>query len=123
MAESPDRHVAPATRRRGRPKSTSTELTPRQAAVLRHLYEATMRAGIQPSTRELAAAFGYQGPNGAYCHLKALARKGWIGLPDAGFRSLRLLRRPDGRPFTGFVLPDDPDRPISLDKREEIHEW
>lgn len=106
MAESPDRHVATATSRRGRPKGTSTELTPRQDAVLRYVFAATMRDGIQPSTRELAAAFGYKGPNGAYCHLKALARKGWIGLPDAGFRSLRLLRRPDGLPFTGFVLPE-----------------
>lgn len=106
MAESPDRHVAPATRRRGRPPSTSIELTPRQASILGHLFDVTMATGIQPSCRELADAFGYQGPNGAYCHLKALARKGWIGLPDAGFRSLRLLRRPDGRPFTGFVLPE-----------------
>jgi hypothetical protein len=59
-----------------------------------------------PSMRDLQAHFGYRSPQGAFCHVVALVRKGWLGdRPVSRSRSFILRRRPDGSPFTGFVEP------------------
>jgi SOS-response transcriptional repressor LexA len=64
-------------------------LTPRQAEVLRALYDLTFDLGFPPTIRELGAVIGGQ-PNGVLGHLRALERKGkiWRG---TGARAIRLL--------------------------------
>jgi len=54
-------------------------LTPRQADVLR-VITARLASGIPASVRDLQSHFGFKNPNGAYVHLKALAKKGKISL-------------------------------------------
>lgn len=82
-------------------------LSPRQAEIMYLVFESTRRTGVQPSIRELMERFGMTGPNGIVCHTKALVRKGWIEPSTNQSRALRFLRcPPDGRRFTGFVLPE-----------------
>lgn len=87
------------------------EPTPRQAEVFRYLFEATRRTGVQPSFREACAVFGFHSTHSVTLHLRALARKGWVGpigrAHRALSRSIRFLRTPAGTPFRGFVLPRD----------------
>jgi repressor LexA len=50
--------------------------TKRQLEVLRALDEYSVRNGMAPSVRELAAELGLASTNGANDHLRALERKG-----------------------------------------------
>jgi len=53
-------------------------LTERQAKVLAAVVDYWATHGVSPSIRDIADACGFTSPNGAVCHLKALARKGAI---------------------------------------------
>jgi repressor LexA len=77
--------------------------TASQVAVFNFIYETARNAGFQPSLREIMARFGIVSPNGVACHLQTLERKGWIRRGDGSSRSVRILRKPDGSPFTGFA--------------------
>jgi repressor LexA len=92
-------------------KSTNldTPLTAKQAAILRFIYESARDTGFQPDIGEICARFGIAGTNGVVCHLKALAKKGYVELVYARARSIRILRRPDGRPFRGFAEKEEID--------------
>lgn len=85
-------------------------LTPRQAEVFRYFFEETRKTGIQPSSRDFCATFGFS-PSATTYFLRRLARKGWIAPPDESKvrRALRFLRTSAGTPFRGFVLPADED--------------
>lgn len=68
------------------------ELTEKQALIHAHLCE---RWNDPPSMREMAAHFGIA-LNAMNGHVKALARKGYIELPDgARSRGIKLLIGPD----------------------------
>lgn len=57
---------------------TLPELTPRQQAVYDFLLSHTRKHGYQPTIREIGTRLKINSPNGVMCHLKALARKGYI---------------------------------------------
>lgn len=54
------------------------ELTGRQLQVLRAIVAYTKRHGYGPSIRDLCKTFGTEHPNAIVCHLKPLAKKGYI---------------------------------------------
>jgi SOS-response transcriptional repressor LexA len=78
-------------------------LTLKQERVFRWIFEETMRRGFQPSFIEVAEHFGWTNRNATQCHVNALRLKGYVGASTSESRALRLLRTPDGEPFTGFV--------------------
>jgi repressor LexA len=53
-------------------------LTDRQREIYDWIVTWCEQRGYAPTVRELAKAFEFSSPNGAYCHLSALAKKGWI---------------------------------------------
>ncbi|HEY3756845.1 MAG TPA: transcriptional repressor LexA [Opitutaceae bacterium] len=53
-------------------------LTERQQAVLDFIREQQAEAGIPPSIRDIQRHFGFKSTNAAFCHLRALARRGQI---------------------------------------------
>ena len=88
------RHLTPKGTSMGS-YSTSSPTT-RQLEVLNFIRATLMGTGSPPTVREIQEHFGFQGPNGAYCHLRALKRQGllvhlganasraWIPSHDAG---------------------------------------
>lgn len=54
------------------------KLTKQQQKVLKFMVQSTKQNGYQPTVREIQQHIGAASPNGAYCHLRALVRKGWI---------------------------------------------
>jgi repressor LexA len=89
------------------PTTSESPLTRPQGEIFRFVYERARDTGTQPSVREIAARFGFGSINGVGCHLRALARKGWLDLSGGQSRAIRFLKRPDGRPFRGFVEKDE----------------
>jgi SOS-response transcriptional repressor LexA len=86
--------------------SMSKELTRQQERVFRFIFESTMRAGYQPSYVEVAYHFGWGNRTATQCHVLALRQKGYIGPGTNESRALRLLKKPDGTEFTGFVCKE-----------------
>ena len=91
------------------------ELTGRQREVFEFLWSYTLEHGYQPSYREIMEAFGASSTNGVACHIRALCRKGWVGLvggrpgkagrtDKSRVRAFNLLRKPDGSPFEGLAF-------------------
>jgi SOS-response transcriptional repressor LexA len=81
-------------------------LTLKQERVFRWIFEETMRRGFQPSFIEVAEHFGWTNRNATQCHVNALRLKGYVGASTSESRALRLLRKPDGSEFTGFVCKE-----------------
>ena len=65
-------------------------LTNRQAEVMRFISEFIGRNHYPPSVREVATAMDVT-PNGAQCHLTALAKKGQLTRTSGIARSIRVL--------------------------------
>ncbi len=90
------------------------ELTERQRQVLTLIEDAIARRGAPPTRAEIAAALGFRSANAAEEHLRALERKGMIGI-DGSHRGLRVLR-PSARadderarlPLIGRVAAGEP---------------
>jgi SOS-response transcriptional repressor LexA len=78
------------------------QLTAAQARVFNFLYYFARDNAFQPSTEEIAEAFGWTSHNAAKAHLRRLDAKGWIAL-KRGKRAVTILRRPDGTKFDGFA--------------------
>ncbi len=78
----------------------SDQLTEVEARVLCYL-ESSLRPGFCPSREEISRAAGL-GSRGYHISsvLKSLDEKGFIGLTPGRSRSIALLRRADGRPFS-----------------------
>jgi repressor LexA len=53
-------------------------LTEKQQAVLDFIRERQVETGIPPSVRDIQHNFSFKSANAAFCHLKALARKGLV---------------------------------------------
>lgn len=53
-------------------------LTHQQRRVLRMMLAHTLRHAVPPTVREVCEAFGWTSTNGAFAHVKALARKGYL---------------------------------------------
>lgn len=69
-----------------------TDLTPRQAQTFRFLVAYLDRHGFAPTVREVAAYLGIT-VKGAYDHLRALQRKGYIGRGSRRSRAITIRRR------------------------------
>lgn len=72
----------------------STELTPRQAEILRSIIEHHRKHGRCPTRREIGTMHAISSPNGVMCHLYALEKKGYIGINPNTARSLIILKPP-----------------------------
>lgn len=65
------------------PRPPRSPLTDRQRQVLDFVRRYRRRMGYGPSIREIGRALGIRSPNGVVCHLRVLARKGWIDRRDS----------------------------------------
>jgi len=68
-------------------------LTPRQAEILELIRRRIAESGAPPTRAEIASVFGFNSPNAAEMHLRALARKGAITLSQGTARGIRLVGR------------------------------
>ena len=66
-------------------------LTPRQQSIYDWMLFYYQQHGIPPTIREVGQNFQILSPNGTYCHLKTLHRKGWIEVYDRTARGIRFL--------------------------------
>lgn len=69
-------------------KSTSVDLTAKQASVLAFIRRFTKQQGYAPAVRDICLEFGWT-PNGAMSHLRALKRKGAATWTPGRARTLR----------------------------------
>jgi repressor LexA len=82
-------------------------LTLRQSEILRLIRAHTETRGFPPTRMEICRAMGFQSPNAAEEHLRALARKGAIEMTTGSSRGIRLKRSP-GIPVIGRVAAGSP---------------
>ena len=82
-------------------------LTPRQSEILRFIRNHAETQGFPPTRLEICQAMGFQSPNAAEEHLRALARKGAIEMTPGASRGIRLKRSP-GIPVIGRVAAGSP---------------
>ena len=69
------------------------ELTRRQRQILDLIKAHLRETGAPPTRREIAAVCGFNSPNSAEGHLRALARRGVIELTRGRSRGIRLTDR------------------------------
>jgi len=67
------------------------ELTRRQRRVLEFIQERQDAAGLVPTYREIAAHFGFNSPNAALTHIKALRSKGFLKNQPGRARTFQVL--------------------------------
>jgi repressor LexA len=82
-------------------------LTPRQTEILQFIRSHAETQGFPPTRVEICQAMGFQSPNAAEEHLRALARKGAIEMTPGTSRGIRLKRSP-GIPVIGRVAAGSP---------------
>ncbi|MDE2140685.1 MAG: transcriptional repressor LexA, partial [Gammaproteobacteria bacterium] len=83
------------------------ELTARQKNVLNVIQQLIDDTGVPPTRAEIARALGFRSVNAAQDHLRALARKGIIGLLPGAARGIRITD-PPGLPVVGRVAAGRP---------------
>lgn len=91
-------------------------LTPRQAQVLDIIKAHMQQTGMPPTRAEIARTLGFKSANAAEEHLKALAKKGVIGMMPGTSRGIRLLQEDEpestgsdaGLPLIGRVAAGEP---------------
>ncbi len=69
------------------------KLTEKQEQVLKFVMEFIRREGHPPTIQEICHKFGFASPMGAYRHLRALEKKGYIKRDSAKARGIRLTER------------------------------
>ncbi len=88
-----------------------SELTRRQAEILKMIRERMEDTGLPPTRAEIAEKFGFRSANAAEEHLRTLARKGHIEILRGTSRGIRLLQTPraaSGLPLIGRVAAGNP---------------
>src|SRR6202167_6636468 len=88
-----------------------SDLTPRQANVLRVIQRSLNETGMPPTRAEIANELGFRSPNAAEEHLRALARKGVIQLLPGASRGIQLrdtMREQLALPLVGRVAAGRP---------------
>ncbi|MGK2946309.1 MAG: transcriptional repressor LexA [Candidatus Malihini olakiniferum] len=85
-------------------------LTTRQQQVYDLIRDHILHAGMPPTRAEIAQKLGFRSPNAAEGHLKAMARKGVIGIVSGASRGIRLLMEEEniGLPLIGRVAAGEP---------------
>jgi SOS-response transcriptional repressor LexA len=81
-------------------------LTEKQAMVYLYIFTTAMECGFQPSLRDVMAHMGVTSPNSIALIINSLEISGFIKRKKSEGRCLILKKCPDGRPFTGFTLPE-----------------
>lgn len=71
------------------------DLTEKQRGILEYIYAFSQNQGYPPTIREIADRFEIT-PKGAYDHLKAIEKKGYIKCEKNRSRAIEILRMPDG---------------------------
>ena len=98
-----------------------SDLTPRQAQILRLIQDTISATGMPPTRAEIARTLGFRSPNAAEEHLRALQRKGAIDIIPGASRGIQLkdiLREQLGLPLIGRVAAG---RPILAEEHVEAH--
>jgi repressor LexA len=67
------------------------KLTKKQAAILQFLKTEEDAGRPCPTHQEITEHFGYSSTNTAQCHIRALIKKGFLGMDEGKARSLRVL--------------------------------
>jgi SOS-response transcriptional repressor LexA len=96
-------------------------LTARQLEILGVIRAHVRDRGFPPSIREIGAITGITSPNGVVCHLRLLAKKGYIHRDAVRSRAIALLREPEDdrlRLLHLLALLVEPDGTIRLDPDE-----
>lgn len=86
------------------------DLTPRQSEILSFIQGFIEESGMPPTRAEIARALGFRSPNAAEEHLRALQRKGALGLVPGASRGIQLNERrdPELLPLVGRVAAGHP---------------
>jgi repressor LexA len=90
---------------------SESDLTPRQAQILRLIQRTVVETGMPPTRKEIADELGFRSANAAEEHLRALARKGVISLLPGASRGIQIkdaLREQLGLPLIGRVAAGSP---------------
>jgi SOS-response transcriptional repressor LexA len=66
-------------------------LTPRQQDILDYVRDYQRDRGKPPTVREIGHRFDIRSPNGVYCHLKSLVKKGYIQMDAGESRGIRVV--------------------------------
>jgi DNA-binding MarR family transcriptional regulator len=82
-------------------------LTEKQAQVYLYIFTTAMECGYQPSLRDMMAYMGVTSPNSIALIINSLEISGFVKRKKSEGRCLVLKKCPDGRPFSGFRLPED----------------
>jgi SOS-response transcriptional repressor LexA len=69
----------------------SEPLTPRQQDILDYVRDYQRDRGKPPTVREIGHRFDIRSPNGVYCHIKALEKKGYIQMDAGESRGIRVV--------------------------------
>lgn len=80
-------------------------LTDRQAEILRFVRDCLRDNGAPPTRADIAQRFGFNSPNAAERHLRALEAKGYIEMAPGAARNIRLLTDLDEVVALQFELP------------------
>jgi repressor LexA len=81
--------------------------TERQQEILDFIRSEQEHSGTPPSIREIAEHFGFQSPNAAQCHVRALREKGLLKAHPGRARSVQVVDPffPDGRRPATVTIP------------------
>jgi repressor LexA len=96
-------------------------LTPRQSQILHMIQEFIADFGMPPTRAEIARELGFASANAAEEHLRALQKKGVLGLVPGASRGIQLkdsLREQLGLPLVGRVAAGSP---ILAEEHIETH--
>lgn len=102
-----------------------SELTKRQREILDYIRKDIEQSGLPPTRAEICTAFGFNSPNAAEQHLRALAAKGVIELYAGASRGIRLTETPNtpgmGLPLIGRVAAGSPILAVeNIERRVDV---
>jgi repressor LexA len=102
-----------------------SELTKRQREILDYIRKDIENSGLPPTRAEICTAFGFNSPNAAEQHLRALAAKGVIELYAGASRGIRLTETPNtpgmGLPLIGRVAAGSPILAVeNIERRVDV---
>lgn len=83
-------------------RSTGSDVTQRQKAILKFIEQTQRQKGYPPSIREIGRKFGIRSTNGVLYHLRVLQREGLLERSEYTSRGMRLSKAAE-RESTGAV--------------------
>jgi len=98
------------------------ELTGIQRRVFDFVRDKLVAGRPAPTTREVAAQFGWSSKRAAECHIEAIIRKGWLASEPGKARSLRLKNGPVRRAVVEIPLSGSIPAGFGADREQEAGE-